>query len=180
MGSPKPALILGEATFFERVLSAATPVFDRVLEVTRADRPSSGGIETILEPTHEGTSPLFGIAAALEHARAPVWVIATDYPLVTGPLLRFLRARFEAATTDALLPFWDHEPQMLCAGYRPGALPAVRRRIDAAEFRVRDLIREIAVTMVDETELRARFSGEPLLNVNTREEFERIRRTYAQ
>ena len=55
-------------------------------------------------------------------------------------------------------------------------LPRLEERIAARRFDLRDVGGQ---EMIAESELRARFRGEPLMNVNTPEEWERAQRFLA-
>lgn len=162
--------------FLERVVAAATPVFNRVVAVQRAGQPPLA-IETIFEGTHEAGGPVFGVLRALEDAQAArSLILATDYPLITSELLRFLAGRFEESSAAMLVPLWDGEPQVLCAGYSPSLEPILRRRVAAGTIDLRGLLGEAEVETISEEELRQRFGGEPLMNVNTPEELARAER----
>ena len=154
--------------FLERILAAALPVFDEVTAVQR-----SGGevvaIRTIFEEPHEQDGAVFGVARALrdvqERSLTQGFVLAVDYPMLTSDVLRHLRDR-------GAVPVWDGRPQMLCAVWNVEALPRIEERIGRGQFDLHGLVdRE----MIPEGELRARFDGEPLRNVNTPEEWEAVR-----
>lgn len=164
--------------FLDRVVAAANPVFDEVLAVNRHDAEPLR-IRTIFEEPHEGEGALFGIARALEDARGKCFVIAVDYPLVTSELLQFLVLQFEESDAPALVPEWDGKSQPLCAGFDAAAmLPIVERRIAAGDYELRGLIEEAGATTIPEPELRGRFAGEPLMNVNTPEELAAAEKWY--
>jgi molybdopterin-guanine dinucleotide biosynthesis protein A len=187
--------------FLDRVVAAAAPVFDEVIAVQRygGDNPSSafgtfsphegrrtldlalrkfvspsplrrgekvpkadeGFLRTIFEEPHEHEAPVFGIERALRDARDRAFILGVDYPFLTSDALRFLR-------DDGRVPIWDGRPQALCCVWDASALPRIEERIARGQFDLRGLIdRE----MIAEAELRARFSGEPLRNVNTPEEW---------
>lgn len=172
MGASKTEL------FLDRVVAAASPVFDEVLAVNRHDAEPLP-IRTIFEDPHEGEGALFGIARALEDAHGKCFVIAVDYPLVTTEVLQFLALQFEECPAAALVPEWDGHPQPLCAGWDAGAmLPLVERRLARGDCELRALIAEAGAAMMPERELRARFPGEPLMNVNTPEELEAAEKLY--
>ena len=160
MGQSKAAL------FLDRVVAAAAPVFDRVIAVERHGGPSSR-IETIFEDTHDFEAPVFGIARALVHAPGPCFILAVDFPLIHSDVLSFLRSRFEKSNASMLVPVWDGQPQVLCAAYRTCVGARIAERIETGQFDLQGLLDEIDVELVDEPTMRARFSGEPLKNVNT-------------
>jgi molybdopterin-guanine dinucleotide biosynthesis protein A len=63
---------------------------------------------------------------------------------------------------------------MLCAAYSPVILPRFGPRVAAGQLNLRGLTDDIEV--IEEDDLRARFSGEPLMNVNTPVELEEAER----
>jgi molybdopterin-guanine dinucleotide biosynthesis protein A len=172
MGASKTEL------FLDRVVAAAAPVFDEVLAVNRHDAEPLP-IRTIFEELHEGEGALHGVARALADARARCFIIAVDFPLVTTNLLQFLALRFEECDAPLLVPEWDGVAQPLCAGWNaPSVLPLVERRLAEGNLEVRSLIVEAGAAIIPERELRARFSGEPLMNVNTPEQRAEAERWY--
>ena len=149
MGRSKPEL------FLDRVSAAARDAFEAVIVVDRA-----------FEGEHQDEGPIFGIEAALRHAQPDrCFILAVDYPLITAELLRYLRDR-------GGVPLWQDKPQPLCAVYDAALLPLVEARIAMRQFDVHGLIEEAGVEMIPEAELRTRFAGEPLLNVNTPQDLE--------
>ena len=146
--------------FLDRIAAAATPVFDEVVAVQRADGEGAS-VRTIFEEPHEHEGAIFGVARALRDARDRAFILAVDYPYLTSDVLRFLR-------DDGRVPVWDRQPQPLCAVWATEALPRIEQRIARGAFDLRGLLdRE----MIEESELRARFAGEPLRNVNRPEEW---------
>src|SRR5688572_1121638 len=141
------------ALFFDRVAAAARPVFDDVIAVDRAEGERA---------------PIFGVVRALHDARGRCFILAVDYPLITSDVLRFLRDR-------GGVPVWNGEPQLLCAVWDDELLPALETRIAEGRFDLRGLVER---DIIAEAELRRRFAGEPLMNVNTPEELEAAERLY--
>jgi molybdopterin-guanine dinucleotide biosynthesis protein A len=168
MGRPKHDLPFGGATFLERVAAAAKPVFDRIIAVQRAGGEGIDGFSTIFEPPHDGQAPVFGVWRALEDAKAQCFILAIDYPLLTSDVLRYLAGRASQSAAEMVVPRWDGKMQMLCAGYSASLLTRFEPRIEAGQLNLRGLTDDLEV--VEEEELRARFPGEPLMNVNTPEE----------
>ena len=166
MGQPKPEIAFGESTFLDRIMDAARPVFDRVTIVSRAD-----------EPPHEDVAPIFGVAAALADAgEGRAFVIAADYPLITTELLRFLCERAARSAAPVVAPEWDHNVQMLCAAYDASLAPLIATRIADRRYDLHGLIAEAGGEIIRESDIRSRFAGEPLMNVNTPEQLEAARR----
>jgi molybdopterin-guanine dinucleotide biosynthesis protein A len=149
--------------FLERIAEAAKPLFEEVIAVQRYGGPQAH-IRTIFEDEHDDEGAIFGVARALHDARADCFILAVDYPLITSDVLRFLRNRKG-------LPVWNGRAQPLCAVWPIEMLPVIEARIASRRFDLRGLREQ---EMIDESELRARFPGEPLANVNTPEELERL------
>jgi len=164
MGRPK------EELFLDRVANAAAEVFESVIAVQR-NGGAAASIETIYESPHDDQAPVFGVARALEHAQERCFILAVDYPLITPSILRYLREQFESSSALLLAPIWSGKTQMLCGGYDPNLLPRIQQRIAAKRYDLRGLASESEAEILDENELRAKFDGEPLMNVNTVEEW---------
>jgi molybdopterin-guanine dinucleotide biosynthesis protein A len=164
MGRPK------EELFLDRVASTAAEVFENVIAVQRSGG-AAASIDTINESPHDDQAPVFGVARALQHARGRCFILAVDYPLITAAILRYLRERFESSSAFLLAPIWSGKTQMLCAGYDPKLLPRMEQRIAAKRYDLRGLASESEAEILAEDELRAMFDGEPLMNVNTVEEW---------
>jgi molybdopterin-guanine dinucleotide biosynthesis protein A len=160
MGRPKAEL------FLDRVADAASRVFEEVMAVQRHGE-AAASITTIYESAHDDQAPVFGVACALAHARANCFVLAVDYPLITAEILRDLRERFERSNALLLAPVWSGKTQMLCGGYAPKLLARIEQRIAAKRYDLRGLAGQGEANIVAEDELRAKFAGEPLMNVNT-------------
>ena len=174
MGRSKVDLPFGGSTFLRRIAGAANPVFDSFIAVQRAGSAAADGIRTIYEPRHELQAPVFGLWTALEDARDHCFVLAIDYPLITSDVLRYLATRALASAAAMVVPQWNGKLQMLCAGYSPAILPQFAPRVAAGQLNLRGLTEDIDI--IPERELRARFSGEPLMNVNTPEELREAER----
>ena len=154
--------------FLERVLAASAPVFEEIVAVQRFGGQAAA-IRTLFEEPHEHDGAVFGLARALrdvqELGQAQGFVLAVDYPMITAGVLSHLRDR-------GGVPIWDGRPQMLCAVWDVRALPRIEERIARGQVDLHGLVdRE----MIPEGELRARFDGEPLRNVNTPDQWEAVR-----
>lgn len=164
--------------FLERIIAASSPVFDEIVAVQRS-AGETVAIRTIFEEPHEEDGAIFGVARALrdirERSLSHGFVLAVDYPMITADVLRHLRDR-------GGVPIWDGRPQPLCAVWDARLLPRIEERIARGQFDLRqfdlrefDLHGVVDREMIPESELRARFEGEPLRNVNTLEEWEAVR-----
>jgi len=174
MGRSKADLPFAGSTFLQRIIAAAEPVFDAVIAVQRAGGEAADALRTIYEPPHDLQAPVFGLWRALQDARSRCFVLAIDYPLLTSDVLQYLAGRVSQSKAAMVVPRWNGKLQMLCAGYLPTLLPTFEPRIASGQLTLRGLTDDLEI--IEEDELRARFSGEPLMNVNTPEELEEAER----
>ena len=175
MGSDKALLELDGVSFAQRVVNAAAGVFDEVVLVGK-DHAEIGGTRAIRDTADLPPAAISGVITALRDAASERnWILAVDYPLLTADVLRFLAQRFAAAESEMVVPVWDGEPQLLCAGYSVKLLPRLESMIALNRFRLRDLVEQSNAQLIDESELRRRFGGEPLRNVNHRHQYDELR-----
>lgn len=151
--------------FLCRVAAAARDAFDDVFAVQRAGGEGATGLPTIFEPPHALQAPVFGVARALEHARGRCFILAVDYPLLSAAILRRLRSRFESSEALLMAPRSHGKLQMLCGGYDAALLPRIEQRIAEGRLDLRGLVTDVVEEESDE-----------LINVNTPEELEQVRR----
>jgi molybdopterin-guanine dinucleotide biosynthesis protein A len=169
MGEPKAGVELAGRPLIEHVLAATRLARLAPFVVAREDSALPPlGCPVLIEP--DGPQhPLNGIVAALEHAAAPLVVVACDIPLVPADLLAELSRRRAAF---AMPDFPRAQP--LVARYSPGLLPRLRAGLAAAESLTR-LAEDLGGDRLGRAELRG--FGEPermFLNANDRTELARI------
>src|SRR5256885_8646636 len=137
MGRPKIDIRFAGSTFLGRAIDAARGAFEQLFAVRRAGDDPLAGIETIFEPPHDHPAPVFGVLAALHHARSRCFtrcfVMAIDYPLITAEVLAFLR-------DSGGVPVWRGKPQVLCASYDPALGGRIERRLGEGRLDLRGLI----------------------------------------
>jgi molybdopterin-guanine dinucleotide biosynthesis protein A len=187
-GVAKSALLVGGRSIAARQLEPLRATFARVVVIANVPGPwAELGIE-VWPDLAQGAGPLAGVHAALvaTAAHAGVVCVAGDMPFVAAPLLRLLRDRDPDAdavvprrrgahggNSEGAAPF----PEPLLARYGRGCLPVVEAQLAAGQRAVHDALARLAVTWLDEAELRA---VEPSLrsftNVNTPEDLARAER----
>jgi molybdopterin-guanine dinucleotide biosynthesis protein A len=168
-GRDKSALRVGDRSILERQLDVLTPVVDRVIIVGYAGpRTLPGGVIAVSDRV-SASGPLAGLDAAIAAADGQtVLLVACDMPNITTPLAAHLIGLAAESTWNAVVPRTDRGYHPLCAVYASSCRDAVARRLDRGQLRMRDLVDELRVRVVDEEEL-ARFgdSFHLFANVNT-------------
>jgi molybdopterin-guanine dinucleotide biosynthesis protein A len=165
MGQSKPNVSFGDTTLLGRVVAAASEAFESVIAVQRPGGEAAA-IPTIYERPHDDEAPIFGVAAAISHASAKCFVIAVDYPLLSGEALRDLATLFAASAAPMLVPVWNGVPQVLCAGYAPATLSHIDARIAMRKYDLQSLAGAAE---------RVEVSGDTWRSVNTLDELQEVR-----
>ena len=192
MGADKALLQMGEQTLLERTLAAVEPhVSQCLLACGTEPRYEHLGLPLILD-TEPGGGPLIGLLSGLESAETEwVLLVACDMPgLGDGILERLVaRATSEFSTSETEVDVWLFEDDgglhPLCALYRRcSVLPAVRAALAAGERRMVSFWqhpgedgRALVVRRLREAGPATAAGLDPLANLNTREELDRVRRT---
>ncbi|HJS74040.1 MAG TPA: molybdenum cofactor guanylyltransferase [Vicinamibacteria bacterium] len=173
MGQDKLFLRFGAKTALERISEAMQPLVGRLRVVGRA---ASAEIPQAQADLYPGLGPLAGIHAALATAvEDRVLVVACDFPLVTTAFLRGLAGAL-SPEYEAVVPCPGGVPLAVCAVYRVSCAAEAGARLERRDLAARDFARSLDARYLDDQELR-HFDpvGSCLLNVNTAQDFERVR-----
>jgi molybdopterin-guanine dinucleotide biosynthesis protein A len=181
MGRDKAQIELGGKSLLTRVVQAAysLPEVGRVLVVGRSRLPDDLDIDTreiVCVPDEVADlGPLAGVASGLgkvwtEHAL----VLACDGPWPQQALLSALLDRSPGC--DAVVPRWNHHPQVLCAVYARSLLPLMRSALDEGERSLRRFLGRIPhlELMSEETVRTFDPTGRSFINFNTPEDLKRV------
>ena len=127
------------------------------------------GLEVVPDVVPAGA--LGGLYTALARAATTrVVVLAGDMPFVSAPFLEYLMGL--DGDHDAAVPWSRARWHPLCAAYHTRAAPALRRAIDAGQWRVVEAMAALDVRPVTDADL-APFDpdGQLLVNVNTPDDY---------
>jgi molybdopterin-guanine dinucleotide biosynthesis protein A len=166
-GRDKSQLQIDGRTILERQVDALYGVAGRIWLVGYRGRPPRGLAVTVLADRTAGRGPLGGLDAALAAAgEDDVLLLACDLPNITQPMLAHLIRRRGGA--DAVVPRTERGYHPLCAVYAQSCRAPVERRLEEGSLRMQDLLSELKVEYVDESELKAFGEADRLLaNLNT-------------
>jgi molybdopterin-guanine dinucleotide biosynthesis protein A len=174
MGRDKAFLQIAGKTLFERVLEIFGVSFDRLVLVgDRAERFAGFGLP-VLPDIYPG-SALGGLYTALSHAETEyIFVSSCDLPFPNREILLYLcslRAGF-----DAVVPNTAHGFEPLFALYAKSCLGPMRELLESGNFCAYAYYPQIRVRYVKGEELaHLDRDGRSFVNVNTPEEFEKIK-----
>jgi molybdenum cofactor guanylyltransferase len=138
-----------------------------------------------------GCGPLAGIEAALAASDAELHLfLPVDLPSLPVAFLSWMAQRAEVSGAAATLPLLAGRPQPLCAVYHRSLLPGLGGALAAGQYKVVPAIEAAARGSLDTFEIEALASvlipaGWPahppvhdwFRNLNTPEDYERLRRT---
>lgn len=179
MGQDKALLELDSGnSMLEHALALAASVAPKV--ALAAPRVRYGKLRwagEIIEDEVLGCGPMAGIAAALKHTTSELNLfIAVDMPLLTKGLLDFLLKRAAAMSAPALIPFANGLRQPLCAVYRRSFLAFAEQALAEGQNKIGIALDRAGAVFLPEADLiAAGFDPEQFRNVNTPEEYERLR-----
>ena len=174
MGRDKAFLQIAGKTFFERVLAVFRGSFDRfVLVGDRAERFTDYGLP-VLSDIYPG-SALGGLYTALYHAETEyIFVSSCDLPFPNREILLYLCSLRDGF--DAVVPNTAHGLEPLFALYAKSCLGPMKALLDSGNFCAYAYYPQIRVRYVQDEEI-AHFNrdGRSFVNVNTPEEFEKVK-----
>ncbi len=174
MGRDKAFLQIAGKTLFERVLEVFRESFDRLVLV--GDRPERfAGCGLPVLPDIYPESALGGLYTGLYHsATGHVFVSPCDLPFPNREMLLYLCSLREGF--DAVVPKTAHGFEPLFALYAKGCLGPMREFLESGNFCAYGYYPRVRVRYVQGEELaRLDRDGRSFVNVNTPEEFEKIK-----
>ena len=178
-GADKSSLVVSGARIIERQLAALSGVAAEILMVScRGDveeQCAALGIPVIRDAV-AGAGPLGGLCTALESARHP-WVLAVacDMPFVTSALFELLVSAIDE-DVDAVVPRSSKGLEPLCAVYARRTARVFRRRLEAGQWRLGDVMTEVRVREIPRDALAGLDDdGRLFENVNTPHDYARAR-----
>ncbi|MDE0041415.1 MAG: molybdenum cofactor guanylyltransferase [Candidatus Poribacteria bacterium] len=183
MGQNKALMRLGDETLISRTLKRLQIVTDETIVISNSvDLYNELGVR-VYEDLVPKSGALGGVYTGLTHAvNSAVVCIACDMPLLQPKLMNYLLSVL--GDHDAVVPYTremeeESNPklQTLCAVYSRRCGQVIRQMLEEGELRLHALCDRIKVRRVPPGEWRE-FDPDGLsfVNVNTREDFERVRK----
>jgi molybdopterin-guanine dinucleotide biosynthesis protein A len=175
MGRPKALLPVGGSTLIEAVIERLREACPEVLIVTNTPELYGHLGVRMVPDALPGRQSLVGIFTGVLHAGGPTFVCACDMPFLNPVLIRHLGALAEGV--DVVIPRRGGDYEPLHAVYTPGCLEPIRRCVDR-HGRNTGFLHEVSVRIVEVEEIR-RFDPDlrSFVNVNTPEDYARVRTT---
>lgn len=184
LGIDKQELVFAGKTFLETIVSALTPVTQRILLVGNVDpdRHQLADSVSIVQDERAAKGPLEGIRVGLKSLANDcqyAFVSSCDVPLLTGALVDFLFAQLDHR--DAIVPTKGDRRYGMTAIYRTSLHSAIDKRIDQNKLRVCDLADGFDVANIDAETLRVVDPElDTLTNINSAADYFQLLKRFQQ
>lgn len=178
MGEHKATMLFAGKPLWEIASANLDPLVHQVIFVDSGSSTRFPDTCRVIRDDPPGYGPLGGIVTGLEQSgHTHHLVLAVDYPLVQGSLLRRLLAR--ASDGWAVCGRSSSFLEPLIAYYNSACAPVIRTMIAEREIRTHQLYERVPSLILDDAEYEAvdprRFSQ---FNVNTPEDLKRAMAIY--
>ena len=185
MGQNKALMCLGDETLVARTLKRLQSVTDEAILISNAPNLYAELGVRVYKDLIPNAGALGGVYTGLSYAgNNAVLCVACDMPLLQPKLMTYLVSVL--GEHEAVVPYTrevkksNPKLQTLCAVYSRRCAQVIRQMLDEGELRLHALCDRVTVRMVHPDEWRG-FDpkGLSFVNINTREDFERVREALA-
>ena len=182
MGTDKACLPVGRERLVDRQIRLLRAVCGTVAIIGPSAKLGDTGVQ-VYEDDLPGKGPLGGIHAGLQRVRTEFSLfLGCDMPLMQARFLRYLCEQAMGTTALATVPpRWTGGRYPLCIVLRRCALARVVACLESGQNQVGRFFLRIPRRPITKAEFaRARFSTRIFWNLNTLEEYERVRQKWVQ
>jgi molybdenum cofactor guanylyltransferase len=175
MGRPKAWLDFGGQPLLWLLVERMRESFPEIVVVAAPGQELPPTTAVTVFDERPGEGPVAGLVVGLLAVEAPLaFVSSCDAPFLDPQLAAHLAGR--AADYDVVVPEWGGRLHPLHAVYRTSVQPLLAQQLEEGRRRPVDLFDRVRTLVVREPELRELDpEGRSFLNVNTPEEYERVR-----
>jgi molybdenum cofactor guanylyltransferase len=182
MGTEKALLTVNGKTLIDHAIAQARSICEDILIVGPKELFSAYG--RIVTDVYKDCGPLGGIHAALGRSQTELnLMIAVDTPSISKEFLMLLAEEARKTTAIVTLPRTADGLQPLCAIYRSDFLPIAERALKEGRLRLDALFHPATTHVIDleHEEMKQRgFTAALFDNLNTREDYERVKRQHSR
>ncbi|HAJ25744.1 MAG TPA: molybdenum cofactor guanylyltransferase [Syntrophus sp. (in: bacteria)] len=175
MGTNKAFLSVDGERLIDRTVRIYRDIFDEIILVTNEPHLYYDIDVTLVTDLVKDKGPLMGIYTGLFYAASdPVFFAACDMPFLSGEFIRYLLEQSRDA--DIVVPETADGFQPLHAVYSKSCMGTIQRLLLQDKLKVTGFYKGMKLKAIDPDAI-GRFDpdGRMFLNVNTPEEYEKIR-----
>ncbi len=176
MGRNKALLDVDGIPMISRTYRTLAQLFHDIIVVTNSPHEYDFLPCRKVPDIYPGHGSLAGLHSALVHSSTPhTFVTACDMPFLDSTIIRYL-CDCGKEGVDAVVPFSEGGQEPLHAVYASSCTEVFERAIQQGEHKILDVLARVNSRLVPYEEVQS-LGGHPasFLNVNTPEEFERVR-----
>ena len=178
MGTEKALLSVYGKTLIDLAIAQARCICEDILIVGPKETFSAYG--RIVADVFQGCGPLGGVHAALGRSQTELnLMIAVDTPFISKEFLIYLADEARKGEAIVTVPRTADGLQPLCAIYRSGFLPVAEKALKEGRLKLDALFHPATTQVLDlehETMRQRGFTAALFDNLNTREDYERVKR----
>lgn len=175
MGKNKAFLEFDGKPLIERNLDILKSLFNEVLISSNTPELYKSYHEKVVQDRYRESGPFGGLHVCLEEAKNEyAFFVACDIPILNGELIQFMASLTKGY--ECVVPRTEDGLHPLFAIYHKSCLPKIEDFLQVGHFKVIDLIPQLSVRYVDESELAC--FGDPhmlMYNVNTPVEWSKFK-----
>lgn len=177
MGKNKAFLEIDGKPLIEKKLDLLHSLFDEVLISSNTPELYKSYHEKVVNDQYLESGPFAGLHACLQEAHNDyAFFVACDIPILNLELIQFMASLTKGY--ECVVPRTEDGLHPLFAFYHKSCLSKIEGFLQARHFKVIDLIPQLSVRYVEESELSC--FGDPhmlMYNVNTPEEWSKFKNT---
>ncbi len=171
-GSDKSLYIYENKTLIQHVFDAISPVFDDIVIVANDSEKFRFLEVPVIPDIIPGLGPIGGIYTAVEKLKAErIFIFPCDMPFLNTKFIRYMTEI--PAVYDIVVPEVNGRYQPLHAIYSKNCIKAIKKNIDAEDYRMSGFFEGHNIRVVGEDEIG--FYDDPFRmfkNINFREDIE--------
>ncbi|PIQ89169.1 MAG: hypothetical protein COV72_04445 [Candidatus Omnitrophica bacterium CG11_big_fil_rev_8_21_14_0_20_42_13] len=175
LAAQKGLLQIGGEAIIARQLKLLKSIFTKVIIIANNKEPYHGMEADIFGDIILDKGPLGGLYSAIKYSQSDyTFIAACDMPYLNTALIRYMLDNLGGY--DVVVPEFNQRRQPLFAFYSNKCLAAIEKQIESNNLKVSDFFSSLKTRVIGHVEVvKFDINGLSFNNVNTREDYERIK-----
>lgn len=174
-GENKAFIDINGLPLIEHTFNLLNKIFEKVCISANSHSQYSFFNAPIITDIFKDCGPMGGIHAALKGSSSfETFFAACDMPFLKKEIILYLKDQI--GNFDAVVPKFKEKLHPLCAVYTKNCLPKIELQLTNKDYKLTNFIKSINAKIINESEIKhLDKQGKSFTNINTKEEYERIR-----